>query len=183
MGRVSLQKTEFKRVVKFAESLGLKVHFIDAQKRDYHGCYVHPEKFEPGLIEVCRTKRTTITFQIAILLHEIGHHLDFIKTEKLPDSYNLIDSEDCPDWARVSIFNAERRACKNAEKLFWTLRLRIPFWKIKMELSVDIFLYGVFKRTGDYPREKEIESFRKNWKRKFKERYTKATAPRIKPLN
>lgn len=180
---MSALKAELKRVVKFAESLGLKVHFIDAYKRDYHGCYMHPEKFEPGIIEVCKTRRTTITFQIITLLHEIGHHLDFIESGKMPDSYNLIDSDDCPDWARKSIFKAERRACKHAEKLYWTLRLRVPFWKVKMELSLDIFLYRMFKNTGDYPTTKQYESFRRNWKKRFKERYSKDTPPRSKLID
>jgi hypothetical protein len=169
--------------VKFAESLGLKVHFIDAQKRDYHGCYMLPEKFEPGVIEICKNKRTTITFQIITMLHEIGHHLDFIQSGDLPDSYNFIDSKNCPEWARTSIFYAERRACKNAEKLYWTLRLRIPFWKIKMELASDIFLYRAFKNTGEYPTFKQMDEFRRKWKKRFKQRYSKDISFAIRVLD
>lgn len=169
---MSLQRNELKRVVKFAESLGVKVHFLDAASRDYHGAYFHPDKFEPGRIEVCRTKRTTITFQIATLLHEIGHHIDFTETGKIPESYNLIDSENCPVWARQAVFNAEKRACAHAEKLYWTLRLRIPFWKVKMELSADVFLYRVFRNSGVYPPIYEVDSFRKKWKKRFKDRYS-----------
>lgn len=174
---MSFQKTELKRLVKFAESLGVKVLFVEYSNRDYHGCYIHPEKFEPGIIEVCKSPRTSYTFQISTLLHEIGHHLDFIESGRIPDSYNLIDSENCPEWARRAIFNAEHRAVKHAEKLYWTMRLRVPFWKVKMELSADIYLYRTFRATGNYPKEKELREFRRKWKKRYKKRFSNIIHP------
>ena len=159
---------ELKRTIKFAESLGLKIRFVKGANKDYHGCYVHPDKKQTGEIEICRGPRTTITFQIITLLHEIGHHLDYTERLKMPAALCSVGENSTPKWARKAIFNAEKRAVGFGEQLYWTLMLKIPFWKVKKELDTDIYIYRYFYIYGDYPTGKSIAEYQKRWDKKKK---------------
>jgi len=161
-----LYQRELKRVLKFCEGLGLKVQFIDGRGADYWGAYMEPDRSTPGVIEIVRA--STVTHQIITLLHEIGHHLDFTQTKWMPDAYNHIDDLNPPEWARKAIFNAEERAVTNGEKAYWTLMLRIPYWKVKRELDRDIYVYKTWSQTCVFPTHKEQNDFRKKWDKKYK---------------
>lgn len=175
---MSVLGDELKRVVKFAEGLGLKVKFLTPDLKDYHGLYSHPDRHEKGLIEVCRNAKTSKTFQIITLLHEIGHHIDFTENRMVSECYSFLDPEagKAPEWARKAIFNSECRAVKYGEKLYWTLMLKIPFWKVKQELACDIFVYRTFLKTSDFPNTKQVAEFKKRWAKRNKKRYLGMTA-------
>ena len=166
-----LIQKELNRLVKYGEALGLKVGFVDVKKLDCEAYYIEPYKFEPGIIKVGRGPSTSLTYQIASLLHELGHHIDFTETKKLVNSYEFLDEDNtktAPDWARRAIYNAERRAVKIADRLYRELALRIPYWKIKRELDCDLYCYGMYKRKSRFPNAKEWASWRKKWKKRNK---------------
>lgn len=175
---MSVLGEELKRVIKFAEGLGLKVKFLTSDYKDYHGLYSHPDRYEKGWIEVCRNKRTSKTFQIMTLLHEIGHHIDFTENRMVSECYAYLDAEagKAPEWARKAIFNSEQRAVQYGEKLYWTLMLKIPFWKVKLEFARDLFVYRTFMKTAEFPTEKQITEFKKRWTKRNKKRYASITA-------
>lgn len=161
-------KKELNRVVMFAESLGLKVLFVSGKNKDYVGCYMEPEKKTPGVIEVCRSKKTTVTFQILTLLHEIGHHVDYTDKGSMPRAVRFLDQPNAPKWARRAIYNAERRGAAHGEQLYWTLMLRIPFWKVKKAFATDLYLYRKYFLTGEYPTWNETRKFRRRWNKRYK---------------
>lgn len=167
-----LNQKELNRLVKYGEALGLKVGFIGGVRAAVLDCeayYNEPTRFEPGVIKVVRTPRTSLISQISSILHELGHHIDFTETGKLPNSYIHLDGDNkVPAWARQAIFNAERRAIKIAMRLYSELSLRIPYWKIKKELDCDLYCYGMFKRKDRFPTAQELSAWRKKWDKRNK---------------
>src|ERR1035437_5875220 len=114
-----LIQKELNRLVKYGEALGLKVGFTDGKKLDCEAYYLEPSSFEPGIIKIVRRPHTTLTYQIASLLHELGHHIDYTETGKMPSAYVLLEGDNkVPEWARKAIYNAEKRANKISFRLY-----------------------------------------------------------------
>jgi len=171
---MKMVRSEFKRVIQFAKGLGLEVKIV-SKPSDFHGHYAEPCLEGSGVITIVKSGKTTLTFQLATLLHEIGHHLDFTENKIAIEAYHFIEGSSdkkAPEWARKAIYNSERRAIQNAEKLYWTLMLKVPYWRIRQEFEVDLYLYSVFLRTADFPLEEELVKFRKHWARRHKKQFS-----------
>lgn len=161
-----LYEKELKRCLKFCEGLGLKVKFIKGTGADYWGAYMEPDRSTQGVIEIVKAR--SVTHQIITLLHEIGHHIDFTQTKWMPEAYSHLDDPAAPEWARNAIYNAEERAVTNGEKVYWTLMLRIPYWKVKRELDRDLYVYRTWQQSGVFPKLSDQDTFRKKWDKKYK---------------
>jgi Zn-dependent peptidase ImmA (M78 family) len=114
-------KKELNRLIKYSEGLGLTIEFRPDTKEspsEYGGFYDDSDK----KITIFLEKKTTIKRQILTLLHEIGHHLDFIyKNKKEPmyvttayhaEVWRIDRKKKLPRTLREIIYNCEKDGIK-----------------------------------------------------------------------
>lgn len=159
-----LYERELERVVLFARGLGVKVLFIRGGE---DGSYVNPkDENDQGIITI--NSRGYTVAKISSLLHELGHHMDFVKRGRMPEAYDHLYAKKTPRWARQSVCNAEARAVEHALKIYWDLMLRVPLWRVKKDLAMDLYQYRVWLRKAQFPTGPEQKAFGKRWDRMYR---------------
>lgn len=114
--------------------LNLSVQFVSPKDlgKDSGGYYV-PTNAAKGRILVENGHTGLMT--IYILLHEIGHHIDFLKrgyNQEEEDAYEkyypVKRGDKCPLKYKKLIYSIEEYAIKNARELATLLDLKLPAW-------------------------------------------------------
>jgi len=171
--RISLPQKEIDRLVKFAEGLGIIVSF-HSQGSDGDAASWSES---PPHIEVYLNANPNKTDVILCLLHELGHHFDWIRYGKkeTPEAYledNNRKEGDPPlslDKRRI-IYENEKRGINYMLKIAKQLDLKYPkLWRVKAEMTYDKWVYRHYFYNGEYPSNK----LRKEKKEKLIELYRK----------
>jgi hypothetical protein len=170
---------ELNRLIKYAESLDVKVLF-PKYKRGYGAAdwswidqtinvYVHSKNTKIGLL--------------FSLLHELGHHLDWIyKKKRIPSNvylaYNkLVDGHmdgfrtDLDKNTRRIILQEELDGIHYMEFIFKELDLKVPYWKLKLQQKLDIYDYKMLYKKGRFSTTAEFEKYKKRVKTFCKKKY------------
>lgn len=169
---------ELKRVVKYAKGLGLSVAFKPYKPRSGTGGYYDGVSKE---IVVYQGSRDTKTDMILVLLHELGHHLDFIyKGKRDPKKLSeALDKEHArketdPPLARhlrQFIFDCEYNGTQYMPVLAKELDLKIPLWKVEAEAKLDQWVYRRYLVHGKDPLRKATKAKRKQLRMQWKAKY------------
>lgn len=161
--------TELKRLIKITKSFDIRVKVISKSgKYPYAGEYSAPNRKSKALIEIYHSSDTSDHEMFLTLLHELGHHIDYLIRGKVSDAYYYIDQEYCPLWARRSILISEKYAVQYAELLYHYFEFNFPYWKVKRECAFDYFQYEYFYKTGVWLTKKQTLVFLKAWDEKYK---------------
>lgn len=176
---MSKRRDELKRVIKYAEGLGLKVVRKRYTKGDPSGTYDHNNL----TIELYEWPSQSLTRKILILLHELGHHMDWVHISKQRES-QLLNKALEKDWERDKklktsrqvppiakylrrhIYNSEKRAINYMPVVFNELRLSIPRWKLKLEMELDTWVYLRYYQSGKYPSRNETAEWISEWRKR-----------------
>lgn len=163
-----ITNAELKRLIKITKALGVRIKIVQKTGRyPYAGEYT-PSRRHKGLIVIYQSSGISQHDMFLILLHELGHHIDFLIRKKIPDAYYYIDQEYCPRWARRSILNAERHAIQYAEILYHHFEFKFPYWKVKKECAFDYYQYWYFYKNGVWITKRQTTAFLAAWDKKYK---------------
>jgi hypothetical protein len=150
---MSIRDKEIARLEKYAESLGLRV-FWRKHKRGLPGAVWEIENNEVRLI-MYTWPRMSKTLIILNFLHELSHHLAWVyNNRELPKSVDKAFAKEM-----ISLTSNDKRIIYETEKedskyrliIAHELDIRIPEWKIKLDIEVDIWFYYTFYKEGKYP--------------------------------
>lgn len=141
---------EIKRLVSYAKGLGAKVQF-----RPYE-----PYSFAAAEWEVDDvTKDVTITIYIKpfdskietvlSLIHEIGHHKDFIHGHRRLHRFKEdIDETSLPYKARKEIYDTEVRGSKYWYEIYRDTGCAFPVDRLFLQMEMDLAIYQIWAETG-----------------------------------
>lgn len=154
MKKVTSQKRidQINKIKKYAQIyLNTEVVFVSAKEMGFcSGGYVSPKGQTKGKVTIADDYNGIMT--ILILIHELGHHIDFLKRgnpqieEEAYQFYPDQRGKSCPIKYRKHIRNTEDMAIKYAYELAVMLDLRLPaFQYLKDELYTRQALELIFK--------------------------------------
>lgn len=140
----SVREKQIKKILKYGkEILNIEVEIKEPQKGNCQsGGYIAPEGNKKAKVLVVNEYRgLNLVF---ILLHEFGHHIDFLKRGYIPeeeDAYQYYpDSKDeapCPEKYKKVIRFIEEEANKYAQELAIYLDLKLPRYSSLKDLIYD----------------------------------------------
>lgn len=168
------------RVKKYAESLGIKVSFKD----HYPGEGSAEWDMEGQFINLFVHEGQSKTSILLCLLHELGHHLDWIYNDKIikkqeHDAQQALCSGNMhgkrPDLTkkqRKLILDSEIAGTNYMPIIHKELDLSIPLWKVKLEQDLDCYEYKMLYKKGRFPTRKEFKDYKRKIKNQYKEKYS-----------
>lgn len=172
-----LRDKEVSKIIAYAKSLGVTVEFKAAAPQDPAGTY----EFGSSIITVYKKSRSSKTYLILTLLHELGHHLDWIyrdkKESKLLEralSRSNTNEKKVPKHLRKAIYEMEVDGTHFMPIIAKELDLKIPMWKIEAERDLDRWTYWVYYKENRDPFVKEIKAKRKQLQAEYKEKYSES---------
>ena len=167
------RKEQISKIIKYAKTyLNTEIQFIDSKEMgNDSGGYVSPRGQTKGKITIADDYNGIMT--ILILLHEIGHHIDFLKRgnpveeEEAYNFYPITRGQSCPIKYRKFIRRTEDEAIKHAYELAIMLDLKLPSYQyLKDELFTKQSLELIL-RNGPLTKN-EIHSLKKKCSKQAK---------------
>lgn len=151
---------EIKRLVKYAEGLGLRVKFSYKLGADSASWTLDGTE-----IWINQNPYNSKTETILSLIHELGHHLWFIhQRDRQPDlkfeeaivrhDSHMESNSITPKNLRQKILRVEREGTKWWEVVYKDTNIKIPLWKVHLAMEFDIWMYEEFAETGFFPKRK-----------------------------
>lgn len=172
-----LRDREVDRIIKYAEGLGITVKF-ELYKRGLPAvaCW---ELSPTPTITIFEYPSLSKTTKALMLLHELGHHLDWIYKGK-KDSKRLEDALH-RDWDRTPhkdpvlpkslrklIYQSEYDGTHYMPVIAKELDLKIPMWKILAEQAFDRWFAKAYLDSGEYPSSTEQGQKRREIRNEYK---------------
>ena len=174
---------DLQKLKNYAKSLGLKVKFVK-HKRDNPAAWWCPD-----------TKAITVSHRpyrpkvdvVLILLHELGHQLDYVyhKPTKLEDEAHSQDwlrksNKDKPiaKKYRKAIYESECRGIAFMDTIAKELNLSIPMWRVYCDQEWDRWNYKYYYIHGKYATKREMlakaKELRKYYRSKHEDKLSKS---------
>lgn len=161
---------EIARMINYAKGLNIQVYFRQ-HKPGYAGAeWVVNEDSEQTIV-IYVWKKQSKTLLILNFLHELAHAKAFIKnkrklSEKVLNAFSN-SSSDISDIERKIIFKEESSDSKLRHEIAQELDLKIPKWKIDVDIALDKYIYYTWYKTNKFPTYKEINKKKKQLKEKY----------------
>lgn len=168
-----IRDEEIKRLKQYAKDLGCKI--LIKSKSPYKTVAMY--QMSPPTITIYQNRFDSKTYIILTLLHELGHHLDYLLTKKtLSEAFSLEESRTLydpplPKKFRKQLYKEEISGIKLMPKIAEDVGLKLPKWKIILEMKLDIWIYKYYYKTGDFPTIKQANKKSKELKKKLVKLY------------
>lgn len=154
---MSWQDRDIKKLKQFVKSFGLKLYFRPKQVNGDLALYVSGE-----YIVIFVTKNTSKTEIILSLLHELGHHLDWITNKRLDKdtekAYTGFSLKDFKKYFKI-IVEVEKAGIRHMTSICKILDLEIPIETVKRQQKIDLFHYQFFYKNKRDANTKETKAF------------------------
>ena len=143
---------ELKRVEKYAQGLGIKVSYKKKGPTDPEADW----STDGTEITVYLRNRQSITQIILDLIHELGHHMEWIyNSRKIPSKLDkVLDKENHSKQERKIILEDEINGSKYHLSIYNELGLKIPKWKVILERDLSLLVYKYYYKYGKFPTNK-----------------------------
>lgn len=174
-----IRDEEIKRLIHYAKGLGVKVIIYNKDDPNKAAEWA----LDGSTIEVY-SEGMTKTDIITSLIHEIGHHVWFIHeknrqpdlkfdeaitrdnlTQKVKDKKNLT-----PKHLRKKIYDVELAGTQWWGTIIKDTNIKIPTWKVDMQMEFDMWMYEQYYENGVFPKRKDkVQKFKflkEKWKPK-----------------
>ncbi len=168
-----IRDCEFKRLVLYAKGLGLKVTVFNRKNPHMQAYWTHDGK-EIGIYCGLQPNKTDLNLT---LIHELGHHMAWIHQKKRKTSPKLDkawgrenEGQQLSENDRKMIYEDEVSGIQYWDVIITDTNVKIPKWRVEMQKEIDLWMYEVFYKTGDYPRGKFKDQGLKEIKAKWKAR-------------
>lgn len=173
---MGLRDNELLRLEKYANGLGIKVNY----RKPIPQSNVAAEWTVDGSeITLYVSERDSKTKTILNFLHELAHHMDHVYNNRQRDpkieKALMLESNRKPDdppikkSLRKLIFEDEVRATQYRFQIAHEIGLKIPEWKIKLDIELDIWVYEMYYLNGDIPSVRQSKLKKKELISKYKE--------------
>lgn len=159
---MSWKDRDIKKLRVYARKLGLSVYKHPASR------YTGAAEYVTGNSITIFGKRTK-TDIIMSYLHELGHHLDWLKVGTSKTDIIALDylnqgammgkRNDIPKKYRKKILQIEQSGVKYMTEIHKKLNLEISFKKVKQQQQDDLFDYIILYKKGRFPNTKEYEKY------------------------
>lgn len=165
---------EIKQLVLYAKGLGLKVTIYNRKNANCQAMW----SLDGKSIDIFAPPKTSKTDIILSIVHELGHHLEFVHDQERQLPKKLIrawervsDNNELTDHERKLIYEDEVAGTKFWDVIITELDIRLPKWKIEAQKEMDLWVYKVYMKTGYFPPRsqsvKKLKEIRKKWKTKI----------------
>lgn len=152
------------KLKKHIKSLGLKLYYRKYTKNTGSAEYLSGE-----FITLFK-KKTTKKDIIMCLLHELGHHYDWL-TNPVMDPLTTAalfylsngpmqgKRQDIPKKYRKAIYKTECNGVRHMTAIHKELQLEIPYNLVVLQQSYDLYDYETLYKEGKFPTKKEYRKF------------------------
>lgn len=168
---MGIRDIEFKRLVLYAKSLGLKVTIFNRKNPNMEAYWTTDGK-ELGIYCGSKVNKTEL---ILTIIHELGHHLHYVREKKRKTPIKLDKAWDkenksqlLSEFERKMILEDELAGTEFWDSICKDINIKIPKWRIEMQKEIDMLPYEFYFKTGDYPRGKTKEELIRKIKEKWK---------------
>lgn len=169
-----IRDDETNRLLSYAKGLGVKVSF--RQKKKTHSNSA--EWYVDGSQIVVYTWKGQSKLSIVLnMVHELAHHLHWIKENRKPDTVliNALDKEDqrkrgerLDKRLRKLIYDDEVEASKYWEEIINLVDIKIPSRVILINKQIDLFVYSHYYETGEFPTSKVLNQKKREFRNESK---------------
>lgn len=166
---MGIRDEEIKRLIKYAQGLGVQVSFLQGNTYDSAQWYIDGSK-----IEVFTKKNETKVKLILSLVHEIAHQVCFIhekdrkEDKRFREALIKVDEDKSTKKDRKIILDFERASTMYWEIIYKETNLKFPIWKLHQAKEYDIWMYEYFYENGEFPGAKLRKQKNKELKEKYK---------------
>jgi hypothetical protein len=156
------QDRDIKKLKRFIRSFGLNLYFRPYTRYTDMAHYMSGQ-----YITVFTSKRSSKTEVIMSLLHELGHHLDWITNKRLDKetekAYTEFEDKDFKKYSKI-ILEVEKAGVRHMTSIHKILDLEVPMEKVKAQQKLDLFHYQFFHNNKRFPTDAEVKKFEKRVK-------------------
>ncbi len=156
------------RLVAYAKGLGLSVRILpEVPGLGEAGTY---EVSGDGTAEltVYTHKRQSRLEVVLTLIHEIGHHLDYVhKFRRLESFVGVVEAE--AEGRYEDILKTEIAGTKYWRRIYTDTACSFPVWRLYLAMEFDIWQYVFLRDTGKYPTRAQRRRKRMQLTREHKE--------------
>jgi hypothetical protein len=154
-------KKEFNRLKKYTEGLGVKVTIKHANSPN------SAEWAMDGSEIIIYNKNKKSLLQLCLdFYHELGHHRawiergrkDDLKTDKILAKQDA--GHELTKAQRRHIYEMERSDSHYQIIIHNEMGSKLPIWRIKAEIKIDLWIYNHYWKTGLWPLRKNIKAYR-----------------------
>lgn len=165
-----IRDLELSRMIKYAEGLGVRVSFRIHKNHDAAALW---EVLDGNVTIVLFTwPKQSKTTLILNFLHELAHHKAWINANrefsKSVEAATSTPDKDLTDHQRYLVYKEEKNDAKLRLGIANELNLKIPEWKIKVDIANDNWYYYRWWKTGEDPSRTERIKKEKQFTRKYK---------------
>jgi hypothetical protein len=159
-----IRDEEIKRLINYAKALGVTVQFkpfsphigTGALWEEYNGVVTIT------LFTWCSQSKTRVVLD---LLHELAHHKSFIKQGRTLSNKDYAasraDELSLTKSQRKTIYKYEKEDAEYRLGIYKELDLKIPLWKLKLDIELDVWFYKEAWKGGKLPSSRALEAKRK----------------------
>lgn len=147
---MGIRDVEIKRLISYAKGMHIKVLFKPYSIEESASASWSVDGSEIIIYEQSGISKTSI---ILSLIHELGHHLEFIHSHNRKPSTklaNALDSEELKKQRKV-VLDYEIKSALWWESIYKETNMKFPFYKLSLQKDFDIWQYEVFYETGKFP--------------------------------
>ncbi len=166
-----IRDAEFKRLVLYAKGLGLKVTVFN-RNNPHMQAYWTTDGKELGIYCGLKPNKTDLNLTI---IHELGHALSYIRKKKRKTPQRLEkawsrenDQEKLSESERKLIYEDEIAGVSFWDSIIQDTNVKIPKWRVELQKEIDLWIYEVYYKTGEYPKGKfkadTLKAFKAKWK-------------------
>lgn len=174
MAKHTTRDTEISRLIKYAEGLGLKTIF----KKLKDGGAAAEWTLDGQEMTIYTWKNQSKLELILAMVHELGHHVWFVKErnrvqdkkfEAAIDAADLAeeDGTETPENKRRKILNVELAGMAHWEDIYRDVNLSFPLKRLYLERDVDTFMYRYYYEYGEFPTQTEKRKKFKELRKKY----------------
>lgn len=167
-------RDDLQRLMNYARGLGVKVRTKPCEYDGPGAYYIH----EPPTIVLSEYSGQSITRKVLNLLHELGHHLDWIyknkRVAKADEKALIADNDRLPGQPPLSqrlrqrIFRLEWDGTAYMPQIAKECDLSIPMWKVEADMKTDRWVARVFLDTGEWPTHKATKQALRQFRQETK---------------
>lgn len=163
---MGIRAEEIKRLISYANGLHVKVSFKPYTREESAAASWSVDGTE---IIVYRRPRSSKISIILSLIHELGHHLEFIHCHNRKPSIKLagaLDSDEIKKQRKI-ILDYEVKSSLWWETIYKETNLKFPIYMLHLQKHFDVWQYEMFYQYGEFPSGKENKIKMKELRSKY----------------
>lgn len=177
---MGVRDDDLKKLLAYAKGVGADVKFERHKRGDWAGAYWDFENPLFPKIILATWPRQTKTSLILSLVHELGHHMDWIHNnraisaryisaaEKEFDRKSRRDKVIAKKWRQV-FYKSEMDGLEYHEMIAKESQIKLPRWKVIKERESDRWIYTIYLKTGNVPTSKQLQQKQKGLRKRYYE--------------